>query len=108
MEIYINALNTENKKTHDLILQEHTALLQSLYILNQEKTSLTNDNVLINQEVETSRQEVETSRALIDKLYDDDLVKKLMKKNNKWYIMDDLEKKNYKNIIKELYAYLEK
>jgi hypothetical protein len=118
METYINKLNAENKKTYDLIIQEHTELSQEHNNLLQEKKSLHNELLIAKNENDilrkimesqaaASRAEVESARAFRDKLYDDDVIKHLMKKNNKWYIVDDLEKKNYKTVIKELYDYLE-
>ena len=110
METYINKLNDENKKIYDLIIQEHN-LIQENERLHNELLVAKNENDILRKTKESqaaaSRAEVESARAFRDKLYDDDVVKHLMKKNNKWYIVDDLEKKNYKTVIKELYDYLE-
>ena len=108
METHINTL----KNTSDLILKEYSSLQDQnkTLLLSQQEMKKELDHLHMSLKDAKKENVVlkESSDAFRDKLYDKSLVDHLMKKNNKWYVMDELEKKNYKNTIQELYAYLEK
>ena len=104
-------LNEKYKK----IYSEKGSLHQRLNITSKSLDDTKIENIALKHDLSKYKENItiliEKNKILSDQMYKlqntDDIIKEIMQKHNSWWVMDSVEEKVYRKVLKQLQEYIQ-